>query len=276
MPEVAEVETIRRQLARRIRGREIVGLEVSGRRVLRRAHAPAIAQLIGDTVHDVERVGKFLLLRCRARGALVVHLGMSGRFVLGAAPSEGSHVALRVRLADEVVLEMVDPRTFGEAFWVPPYEGRRPAALAHLGPDVLDPLDEVAAASGTRALGSARWVKRLLIDQRVLAGLGNMYADEACFGARIDPRVPGRALGSRRWRQVVAAAQAVAAEALGAGGTTFPDRSYRNLEGEGMYYDRLAVYRRTGLPCAVCQTPIARVPFDGRYTHYCPTCQRGT
>jgi len=275
MPEVAEVETIRRQLIRWVVGREVAGVEVLGRRVLRRSDGADMERLIGATVTGVERVGKFLLARTDDGGALVMHLGMSGRLAVGTVRSDDVHVVLRLRLTEGIVLEMIDPRTFGEAFLVPSYQGSRPDALAHLGADVLDPLDEVAAASGARALESSRWVKRLLLDQRVLAGLGNMYADEACFRARIDPRTPGRALTRDRWREVVAGAQAVASEALRVGGTTFPDRSYRNLEGEGGYFGRLAVYQRAGKPCVVCASPVARVPFDGRYTHYCPSCQRG-
>jgi len=275
MPEAAEVETIRRQLARVVVGRRVVGLEVPGRRVLRRAGMTDLSSLAGSTVAAVARVGKFLLLRVRDGGALVVHLGMSGRLVLDPDQVRGPHVALRLALSDGTIIAMVDPRTFGEAFFAPPYEGARPQALAHLGVDVLDPLDEVLSRSRAHALGSSRWVKRLLIDQRVVAGLGNMYADEACFYARIDPRTPGRALAEADWKDVLASAQTVVWRALEAGGTTFPDRSYRNLQGVGTYFARLAVYQRTGRPCVVCATPVARVAFDGRYTHYCPTCQQG-
>jgi formamidopyrimidine-DNA glycosylase len=255
MPELPEVETVVRTLAPRVVGRHIVELRVLSRRVVPRP----ISRAVGGTIRAVRRLGKHILFELD-RGILDIHLGMTGALVAGGEP--GPHTRAWLRL-DRGRLIYHDPRMFGRIRF-------RMEPPAGLGPDAL----EIGAGEFAERLAARRGrVKPLLLDQRFLGGVGNIYADEALFGARIHPRARAGRLGPRRARRLHAALVAVLEEAIARGGTSISD--YVDGEGHpGGFQQRLQVYGREGLPCVACGTPIRRVVLAGRGTHYCPRCQR--
>ncbi len=272
MPEGAEVERVRRVLVDVVREREVVEVRVCGRRVVRRDDPERLDRIVGQRLGALRRLGKFLVFELD-EDVLVVHLGMAGRIVLGPTATEARHLQLRLEL-DGVSLAIVDPRTFSEAFVDRLGGGGVPTRLAHLGPDVLAAPDAAACSLVEWSRRTRRAIKTLLLDQRVVAGLGNMYADEALFGAGIHPATPASALGGRV-AEVVAVGRDVLERAAAAGGTTFADRAFRDPLGRpGRFGEALRVYGRVGAPCARCGTRIERLRLHGRSSYLCPRCQQ--
>ena len=276
MPELPEVETVRRQLEAAVCGKRITSLAAPGSRVARRGRLDRSAAE-GSSVTAVLRAGKFLILALETGTALGVHLGMSGRLLLAGpgSPTE-PHTTLRLLFDDGSSVALVDPRTFGEA-WIskrleePPYLGE----IAGLGVDLLA-AEEAVAAALVRAASSRRSVKAVLLDQGVVAGLGNMYADEVLFRVGIHPETPASPVLAGLAGEIARSARAVVEQALAARGTTFRDRGYRDLHGNlGTNLRQLFVYQRDGLPCYLCRTPVVRSRFQGRHSHWCPACQEG-
>jgi formamidopyrimidine-DNA glycosylase len=272
MPELPEVETIRRDLTPLLVGRRIEAVRIHpGGERLAVTHAPRELEraLCGRTVESLDRHGKYLIARLDDGRSWVLHLRMTGVLVhtSGEEPTARFERA-RVDLDDGTSLRFSDIRKFGTWHLVDePSE-----AMPRLGPDALSP---EFTKEGLRALLARRSipVKSALLDQRVAAGVGNIYADEACWYARIDPRTPANGLGPRRVARLHAAVRTALEESLADRGSSFSD--YRDgLGGEGMHHIRVHVFRRTGEPCHVCGTAIRRVRLAGRSTHYCPRCQR--
>ena len=278
MPELPEVETIVRGLAPLVRGRRIEAVWWSGqglhlgRKVdLRGLRAVAV----GHAVAGVRRRGKYILVdvddseRRDAGSGIIIHLGMTGRLRVqpeAATRMPHTHVVLTLGGGDE--LRFVDARRFG---WVTP--GRpiaADAALAALGPD---PLTELAAPALAAALGGARTpIKAFLLDQRRIAGLGNIYVAEALFRVGAHPAMPARRLAGRA-DELLAAVRAVLESGIARRGTTL--RDYVDVDGErGDNAAALLVYGRQGEPCFQCGTPIRRRLDSGRATFFCPRCQR--
>jgi formamidopyrimidine-DNA glycosylase len=279
VPELPEVESVRRQLAPELVGRQVLAAWSDpwpGTRL------SDVDRAVGHHICAVERRGKFLLLPLSAGAAtpleLVLHLGMSGSLRVVASPSPGqdpdggiSHVRVRLHLDDRRTLLFRDPRRFGRASVVPAgdYAGRIPT-LATLGPeplsDAFDPVRFAAALATTRAPVKAR-----LLDQRLVAGVGNIYADEALWRARIHPA--SRRVGRRRAFALHAAIRTVLAAAIEREGTTF--RDYQMVNGaSGRYAAELTAYGQAGRPCGRCRTPLRRTVIAQRGTTYCPRCQR--
>lgn len=276
MPELPEVETIRRQLESKIVGDSVEAVALLGSRVLRRGAVDGLRAWTPQKVVGVDRVGKFLAIRLADGSALVMHLGMSGHLRLSIGDSRIVHTQCSLKLASGQVLDFVDPRTFGELIYVSAWSVDPPYAdeLSHLGVDLLMDASTVVDRVGTRFSNARRSVKSFIMDQRMMAGLGNMYADEVLYRAGIHPEEPCTRLGSDGLRSLVAGIHRVLAEAIALGGSTFEDRGYRNLEGEGGYYPYLLVYRRQLRRCLLCYSVIERVRYQGRYSHFCPQCQR--
>ncbi|MDY5274176.1 MAG: bifunctional DNA-formamidopyrimidine glycosylase/DNA-(apurinic or apyrimidinic site) lyase [Arcanobacterium sp.] len=284
MPELPEVESIRVGVAQALVNQRIHRVDVFHERAVREipGGAAALASAVtGEKVLALERRGKFMWMEFAGHQALVIHLGMSGQLLVDDAafeaatrhyPSGRNHERVRFYY-DDGVLRFVDQRTFGFlalSSFVKAADGRSvPAAVAHIAPDAL----EMSSAQLARRLaGGRRDIKRILLDQKVVSGIGNIYADESLFRAGIHPSA--RQLGERRSMRLAEAVHATVNSALAAGGTSF-DQLYRNASGEAGYFDReLAVYARAGEPCPRCGTPIRTVPFMGRHTHFCPHCQR--
>ena len=281
MPELPEVETIRRQLASVIVSKRVCEIQVLGSRVVRRRGLGDLNESLGAGVVEVLRVGKFLLVVFQDRSGLAMHLGMSGRLqfipATQTASSSQPHLRLVVVFFDGSRMEFIDPRTFGQVFRVDAIQISRPyaAGLEGLGVDLLAPTQEIVDWSVDHFSKTSRSVKSFLLDQRWIAGLGNMYVDETLFRTGVHPGARCADLGYWGLERLVTAAKRVVRESIACGGSTFRDRSYRNLEGEGSYYGNLLVYQRHGRPCLLCYHTVERVRYQGRYSHFCSRCQRG-
>ncbi len=278
MPELPEVETVRRDLERVAVGRRVVEVLVPGRRSVRRQTPTEFCEaLAGRRIEAACRHGKYLWSPLDDGKALVVHLRMSGqlrRVAPGAGAPVADHTHAVLRLEDGAELRFVDPRTFGELFVTGDLDpGGRPRALASLGRDPM--LDGVDTAGLRRLLAGRRAaLKAFLLDQRQLAGIGNIYADEVCFRARLRPDRRCDGLDARQAAQLSRAVTEVLTEAVSARGSTLRDGRYRDLDGgPGGFQHRHAVYGRAGEPCPRCGTPIERSRVAGRSAHYCPGCQ---
>lgn len=242
------------------------------------AHDLATA-LVGRRIVSVSRRGKYLWLTVDSDQALVVHLGMSGQLLLPerSSPDE-AHLRVRIDMDEaDRQLRFVDQRIFGGMHLDELVDdgggGRVPATVAHIARDPLDPkFDERAFARRLRARSSG--VKRCLLDQTLVSGIGNIYADEALWRSRLHYDVPGQRLSTARAIQLLDDARAVMAEALAQGGTSF-DSLYVNVNGESGWFARdLLAYGREGEPCARCGRPLVREPFMNRSSYRCPRCQR--
>ncbi len=287
MPELPEVETVRRGVDAAFRGGRISAVEVYHPRSVRR-HVAGIedftASLSGLTVTGSGRRGKFMWLELdaapsaadRAREgdrALVCHLGMSGQFrVMDAGAEAHRHLRVRLRFDDERELWFVDQRTFG-FLEVVDHDGTVPKTLDHIAPDVFEP--EFDAERCAARLRSRRIeVKKALLDQGWISGVGNIYADEALWRAGIHGRRPGERISHGEALELIGHVRSVLEEALDAGGTSF-DPLYVQVNGESGYFSReLAVYGKAGQPCRTCGAAIRREVIGGRSSHYCPDCQR--
>ncbi len=283
MPELPEVEVVRRGLERWVAGRTVASAEVLHPRAARR-HAEGgdalAARLIGRTLEAASRRGKYLWLPLDGRGsALVAHLGMSGQLLVQdpATPDE-THLRARFRFSDGGrELRFVDQRTFGgldlDELVPDDADGRVPATVAHIARDPLDPLFD-AAAFVRRLRARRTGLKRALLDQTLVSGIGNIYADESLWRARLHGAQPTDELAPARVRELLGHVRDVMAEALGQGGTSF-DALYVNVNGESGYFDvSLAAYGQADRPCPRCGRPIVREPFMNRSSFRCPRCQR--
>ncbi|NMO91129.1 bifunctional DNA-formamidopyrimidine glycosylase/DNA-(apurinic or apyrimidinic site) lyase [Actinomycetospora sp. TBRC 11914] len=285
MPELPEVEVVRRGLADHAVGRTVSSVEVRHPRAVRRqpGGAPELAsRLAGRTLAAARRRGKFLWLDLtrdgEPDGAVLAHLGMSGQLLVQPAerPDE-THLRVRVRFDDGgSELRFVDQRTFGGLTAVDTAESDGetvPALVAHIGRDPLDPRFDREAAVGAYRRRRTE-LKRALLDQTVVSGIGNIYADEALWRARLHSLRPTATLTRPEGRRVLDAAAEVMGEALAAGGTSF-DALYVDVHGDRGYFERsLAVYGREDEPCPRDGTPIVRTSFTNRSSYWCPTCQK--
>jgi formamidopyrimidine-DNA glycosylase len=281
MPELPEVEVVRRGLQAHVAGKTISAVRVHHPRAVRRHEAgPAdlTARLLGARITGTDRRGKYLWLTLagpqRDDTALVVHLGMSGQMLLGAVPRT-EHVRIAALLDDGTPLSFVDQRTFGGwllADLVTVDGSVVPLPVAHLGRDPLDPrFDAEAVVKVLRRKHSE--IKRQLLDQTVVSGIGNIYADEALWRAEVHGARLADALTRRQLTAVLEAAADVMRDALAHGGTSF-DSLYVNVNGESGYFDRsLDVYARVGRSCRRCGAVILREKFMNRSSFYCPKCQ---
>ena len=275
MPELPEVEVVRAGLARHVLGRTITRVDVLHPRPVRRdPRGPegfALA-LTGRRIDDARRRGKYLWLPLDNGDALLGHLGMSGQLLVQpAGAADERHLRVRLVLHDGLELRFADQRMFG-GLSVSPGGAELPAEIAHIARDALDPqFDEDAFVRRVRRRTAG--VKRLLLDQTLVSGVGNIYADEALWRARLHGDRPGDRLTGPQVRTLLGHARAVMTDALGEGGTSF-DSLYVNVNGESGYFDRsLDAYGREGEPCARCGTPIRRVAFMNRSSYFCPRCQ---
>ncbi|MBO8141742.1 MAG: bifunctional DNA-formamidopyrimidine glycosylase/DNA-(apurinic or apyrimidinic site) lyase [Firmicutes bacterium] len=275
MPELPEVETVRRHLAGTLPGRQVADVEVLLPRIVRNAEPGAFAAGVrGRRFAGVGRRGKFLLLDLDDRSCIVVHLRMTGRLTVDAQDAvRHPHTRVVFVLEGGDELRFTDTRTLGTVHWL---SGRNdpagPPGLARMG---VEPLSEEFTPQVLASLASGRRapIKAFLLDQRQVAGLGNIYADEALFRAGIDPRRPAGSLSAAEIERLWRAVRAVLGDALANGGTTI--RDYVNGEGApGRFQEWLAVYGRSGRPCPRCGTAVARIVRSGRSWHWCPGCQR--
>lgn len=275
MPELPEVETVRKGLERHVVGRTISDVQVLHPRAVRRHVAGPddfAAAIRGRTVTAARRRGKYLWLPV-AEDALLAHLGMSGQFLISDPGAPLSpHVRARFTFADSGPdLRFSDQRTFGHLV-LATGGAVLPALIAHIAPDPMEPAFDSDAFIG-RLHGRRTGIKRALLDQSLVSGIGNIYADEALWRARLHWARSTTTLTRPEAAGVVQAVRDVLGEALEAGGTSF-DSMYVNVNGESGYFGRsLAVYGRAGQPCGRCGIPIRRDPFMNRSAYSCPRCQ---
>lgn len=278
--ELPEVEVMRRDLEKDVVGRKVAKAEVraskNAMRVIRR-HAKRkefTDRLTGRKLAKVERRGKYVLLHLDNGDVLVVHFGMSGQFVRGnkrqALPPH-THVVIDFQQGGD--LRFVDPRTFGEMFVATPDELGKVKELQHIA---IDPLDHVFTwqAFGAALAERASKMKVLLMDQKFMSGLGNIYSDEVLFAAGLRHDRMSNTLSSQEVRRLYRALQEVLQDAIRFRGTTLEDEAYVELFGKpGEFQNELKVYGRAGQPCRRCRTPIEAVKISGRSAYYCPQCQ---
>ncbi|MEH3143409.1 MAG: bifunctional DNA-formamidopyrimidine glycosylase/DNA-(apurinic or apyrimidinic site) lyase [Mycobacterium kyogaense] len=277
MPELPEVEVVRRGLAAHVTGKTLTGVRVHHPRAVRRHEAgPAdlTARLLDMTITGTGRRGKYLWLTLSDGSAVVVHLGMSGQMLLGPVPNE-NHLRIAALLDDGTTLSFVDQRTFGGwmlADMVTVDGTEVPVPVAHIARDPLDPdFDRDGVVAVLRRKHSE--IKRQLLDQTVVSGIGNIYADEALWRAKVNGARLASGLPKAKLAEVLDAATAVMTDALGQGGTSF-DSLYVNVNGESGYFDRsLDAYGRDGEPCRRCGAIMRREKFMNRSSCYCPRCQ---
>jgi formamidopyrimidine-DNA glycosylase len=271
MPELPEVETTRRGLAHAVVGRTITHVEVREPRLRWRVPDDLPALLRDRRIQALERRAKYLLFSL-PNGTLIVHLGMSGSLRLlsaDAAPLPHDHID--IVLDSGMCLRLNDPRRFGCMLWTfdDPHEH---ALLRSLGPEPLS-ADFDAEALARAAKRRRVAIKQLLMDQRVVVGVGNIYASEALFRARVRPRRAAGRLAQNELAAIVKGVKDVLRDAIRAGGTTL--RDYVNADGvPGYFKQRLFVYERANEPCRVCRTPIRHLVLGQRSTYYCAKCQK--
>jgi formamidopyrimidine-DNA glycosylase len=271
VPELPEVETTRRGIAPHTRGRRIRALNLYERRLRWPVPAGLPAELAGQRILSTGRRAKYLLLTLES-GTLLLHLGMSGNLrVVAASAARLPHDHFDLVLDSGRVLRFNDPRRFGSLIYVRGDPHAHPL-LAHLAPEPLSrAFDTDYLWRITRRRRVA--VKQLLMNARLVVGVGNIYASEALFRARIRPRRQARSLSRAEVARLVRAVRAVLKQAIRAGGTTL--RDYLRADGSpGYFRQRLYVYERAGAPCRRCRAPVRAITQGQRSTYYCPVCQK--
>ncbi|MDR2320040.1 MAG: bifunctional DNA-formamidopyrimidine glycosylase/DNA-(apurinic or apyrimidinic site) lyase [Microbacterium sp.] len=299
MPELPEVEVVRAGLAPAMTGARIVSVAVQDERALTRHAAGAadfVARLEGSEVATVARRGKFLWMPLATAGsdgrsAIVGHLGMSGQLLLRRPDAEAErHERIRLFIEHpqhgELAVVFADQRTFGSLAvdaLVPTADARAagwgsaepfiPSQVSHIARDPMDEAFQDGVFRGALRTRSSA-IKRVLLDQGLISGVGNIYADESLWAARIHPETPASALSTVAVNRLLTEVRAVLEKALAEGGTSF-DAQYVNVNGEAGYFAHsLNAYGRTGQPCPRCGGPIRRDAFMNRSSHFCPRCQR--
>ena len=270
MPELPEVETTRRGIEPHALGRRIVALEVYEPR-LRWPVPPSLpARVAGQRITGTDRRAKYLLIRLTS-GTLLLHLGMSGSLrVLSADAPRITHDQFDLRLDSGQTLRFNDPRRFGSLHFT--QDPARHRLLRHLAPEPFDDAFDADYLWGVTR-GRRVAVKQLLMNSRLVVGVGNIYASEALFRARILPKRRARSLSRAEAERLVRAVRTVLAQAIRVGGTTL--RDYVRPNGSpGYFRQKLYVYERAGKPCLVCRTVIRQATQQGRSTFYCPECQK--
>jgi formamidopyrimidine-DNA glycosylase len=284
--ELPEVEVMRRDLEKDVVGRRIKDVEVrpsqNALRVIRRHNKPGTrgvrkefgSHLLGHKVTKVERKGKYLLMHLDGGSVLVVHFGMSGQFVRANKRQplpQHTHVVITFQQGGD--LRFVDPRTFGEMFVTASDDLGKVKELAHIA---IDPLEDTFTwpSFGELMAQRAAKLKPLLMDQKFISGLGNIYSDEVLFAAGLRHDRMSDSLSSQEVRRLYRAIQEVVQDAIRFRGTTLDDEAYVDLFGRpGEFGSELKVYGRKGLPCRRCRTPIESVALGGRRSYFCPQCQ---
>jgi formamidopyrimidine-DNA glycosylase len=286
MPELPEVESVRRGLVEHVIGAKIIRALQFHPRALSSASLQPLRALDDARILDVQRRGKFLWFVLDKRPlALVAHLGMSGQFIIeDVGALKGRHCRARFRLQrkstrekgkagikSEFLLSFHDQRTFG---WlrVDEIEGGLPRSVAHIARDIFDPeFDRMGVIK--RLQGKQTEIKRALLDQSVMSGVGNIYADEALWRAKLHPKRLCSKIADEEYRALLNAIKSVMRRALREGGTSF-DELYINVNGESGYFENsLEVYGREGEECSRCHHLIRRIKFTNRSSHYCAHCQ---
>ena len=276
MPELPEIEVIRRGLQLHLPGRRIEAVFHNGKALRHEVPLKDMQKvLVGRTIREVGRRAKFLLLHFDAGAVLIIHLGMTGR--LGLFPSVSplaKHDHIRWRLDKGLDLRFHDTRRFGSVRLLPAGEAedREATVFSAVGPE---PFSEACSAAylQRQARRKKQPVKTFLMDMKMLAGVGNIYANECLFTTKIHPARPADDLALDEWQRLILELRAILNHAIDCGGSTISD--YLNASGKPGYFQvHFKVYGRTGEPCQCCGTPIEKIQLGGRATYFCPSCQQ--
>jgi formamidopyrimidine-DNA glycosylase len=286
MPELPEVETVRAGLAEYLTGAKVLSVEVLDSRSLKR-HQPGVQDFInvmtGATLKHMSRRGKFLWIPLDREGlAMVGHLGMSGQMLVresGSEPDKLTRVILHTKSAagEKLELRFVDQRIFGslaiDDLVAIDHDERLPATVTHIARDPLDPnFDEVAVVKKLRTRSAG--IKKVLLDQGIMSGVGNIYADEALWRAKLHYDQPSNTLSLAKTKELLVHVKEILAAAVKVGGTSF-DEQYKNVNGQSGYFEvSLNAYGMTGRPCPRCGRVIVRENWMNRGSHFCPKCQK--
>ncbi|MEX2254251.1 MAG: bifunctional DNA-formamidopyrimidine glycosylase/DNA-(apurinic or apyrimidinic site) lyase [Acidimicrobiia bacterium] len=277
MPELPEVEVVRRDLEREITGRRVKAVEVDGMRSVRRHHnrKQFINRLEGKKIVSIDRRGKYILARLDGDDVLVIHLGMSGQLLRAKTSRETrpKHTHVIITFQQGGQLRFVDPRTFGEMFVTEVDALAKVSELSHLG---LDPLEAPMSweTFGTLISGKHAKLKSLLMDQKFVAGIGNIYSDEILWGAGLRWDHMSDSLSSQEVRRLYRSMVETLQDAVKYRGSSLADQQYVDIFGKpGEYQNYHKVYAREGETCRRCRQPIVRERVGGRSTYYCPACQ---
>ncbi len=279
MPELPEVETVRLGLERWCLGKKIIGVEVLHPRATNPRSLGALDYVQGAKIENIGRRGKFLWFELDRPLALVAHLGMSGQFRVHSIKSaDEKHLRTRFTISHNILarkrqeLRFIDQRTFG---WlaISEFSGEVPELVSGIARDIFDPNFERVEVIAKFRMKKTE-IKRALLDQNLMSGVGNIYADESLWRAKIHPESLACGLSSRKINSLLNAATSVMSQALVEGGTSF-DSLYTNVTGESGYFEQsLSAYGREGEPCPRCGRQIRRIRFANRSSHFCPNCQR--
>ncbi|MBC2116552.1 DNA-formamidopyrimidine glycosylase [Listeria booriae] len=273
MPELPEVENVRATLAELVIGKKIDRVSVGVPKMIVGMPAEAfIDNMIDQQIEAVRRRGKFLLIDT-TDGTLLSHLRMEGKYRLNnASDPVDKHTHVIFHFTDDTELRYLDVRKFGTMELVPKHQEDTTKSIQKLGPEPLSAKFE-KKAFGTKLQKSGRAVKTVLLDQSLVAGIGNIYADEICFQAKVLPERPANTLKPAEITRLYESTKAIMTEAVALGGSTI--RTYVNSQGKiGGYQEKLQVYGEKGNPCPRCGTPIVKIKLNGRGTHFCPKCQK--
>lgn len=276
MPELPEVETVRRGLSHLVRGYRINEVQELHARVRKNSSLSPISAIEGARITGVNRRGKFLWFELDRPEVLVAHLGMSGQFLIQQSDRpEARHVRALFKISKGLrkrELVFNDQRTFG---WLSVEElaDGAPSSVAHIGLDPFDPRFDKAMTVRNYAKRNVK-IKTALLSQEIMSGVGNIYADEALWRAQVHPEVLTSEMSMKKIELVIDSAIKVMGEAILQGGTSFDDL-YINVNGESGFFEQsLAAYGQSDRPCARCGTPIKRIMVGQRSSHFCPRCQR--
>jgi formamidopyrimidine-DNA glycosylase len=271
MPELPEVETIRRQLAPHLEGRSFSSVEITDHRwTLPVAPEAIAAELTGARVTRLSRRGKYMVWELDGDRSLLVHLRMTGSLLMDPDPGL-PHTRARFELNDGHLLTYIDPRRFGTAHLMPSVAARDTYLQARLGAEPFT-AEFTAAYLRGQARGRTAPVKAFILDQRRIAGVGNIYADEALHRARVHPLRPAGSLTPAQWSALKVAIEDALAAGIDAKGASIDD--FRHVDGaRGSFQDSFLVHTRAGLPCPTCATTIRKLVVGGRGTYVCERCQ---
>jgi len=266
MPELPEVQTVVNSLRPTLLGRTIVAVGLARRDIVEPADIDLPALILGRSVRDIHRRGKRIVFTLDTAQRFYIHLGMSGRLTVGPeSEAVGPHTHLQIRFENGAVLRFRDARRFGGVWWL----GSAPDDDDTMGPE---PLDLRPAELARRLARTRRAIKSALLDQSLIAGLGNIYVDESLFAAGIHPLTRADRLTRQQSVKLMRAIKATLRRALNHRGSTL--RDYRDANGEAGNFQKLhRVYGRESEPCCKCKAPITRIVIGGRSTHFCPACQ---
>lgn len=274
MPEMPEVEIIRRNLVDRLKDKMIANVEVLLPRLIKWPTVESFASMIiGRTIADFKRKGKYLLLELDNSDIVVIHLRMTGRLCyVGKGVERDAYTKIVFHLNNGDVLTYADTRTLGTLYAIKANELWRISGLANMGPEPLSAEFTIAYLQETLKSNRGK-IKSFLLNQKYIGGLGNIYVDECLILSKIHPERVGNSLAVNEIKQLYAAINQVIDAGINDGGTTF--RDYRNGNGEkGSHQENLFAYGRTGLPCRFCGSIIEKIEVGGRGTHFCPQCQK--